>query len=60
MNARIYVDVPPNLKERLREHAYQRSKTQGQVVTAALEEYLDRHGERVKGPGVRKSKGGAK
>ena len=59
MNTRIYVEVPSDLKERLREHAYHRSKTQAEVVTAALVEYLDRQGQRQDGRAADADKGGA-
>ncbi len=42
MSTRIYVEVEPELKERLRRHAYAASKTQAEVVQAALEAYLGR------------------
>ncbi len=58
MKSPIYVEVPTELKKRIRGHAYAASKTQAEVVTAALVEYLARHGEQPRGPGVRKGKAG--
>lgn len=49
MSTRIYVEVPPDLKARLRQHAYQHSMTQAEVVQSALEAFLDRQGQRQDG-----------